>query len=670
MLVSAKASNCLRMPEYRSLSPREVILEGLNEPQRKAVSHNEGPLLILAGPGSGKTHVITRRIRYLLDVLRVPPEKILVITFTKEAALAMQKRFFEQSGPMIPVNFGTFHSVFYHILRQSQPFKKNELLTESRKKNLLYPIMSKIRNSMTNEERDMLEEELSDDVTRMLSAFSLYKNSEDLEKAALVAGPVWGRYFPMLFERYNRICKAEKLLDFDDMVYRCRQLFESDTAVCEAWANRFSHILIDEFQDINPQQYAAVKKLSRPPYNLFVVGDDDQSIYGFRGSGPQCLFHFAEEMKADQIVLNVNYRSVPQIVDSSLRMIGENQNRFFKDLKAYRCAESGSGIKIQAFPTREEQYCELVEEIRKWMQETPMSDPGETEAPVLRTAAVLFRTNLEIRRVAMLLEKNHIPYRCREKLQNPYDHFAVKDIVSYYRLASGIWERSDFLRVMNRPCRSINREAVGENPIVTPQQILEFYRLYGEPDKRDVVQNQMTRLKRHLAQLSQMSPALGIHFILKVIGYEHYLEENIKSEEQRKEILRNLEELRLDAKRYGNFEEWYKAMEKMDKDLANQRKMVTIPEECGEKKAVVELMTVHASKGLEFDRVWIPNCNEGVFPYGKMLSEEQIEEERRIFYVAMTRAKGSLELFYRKGTIEHSGLPSRFLNPFLHEKRF
>lgn len=292
-------------------------LEALNKAQRKAVMHGEGPLLVLAGPGSGKTFTITQRIFYLLEVMKVAPEEILVITFTKDAALSMQRRFQEQSDRIYPVNFGTFHSVFYQILRNINNNRKLNLMREEQKRNLLFPIMKKYQK----------DEQWS--ITDFMSAISFLKNTGDRERA-LSKIPEQGRIcFDALFREYEEARKTNSYLDFDDMLYECAELLRKDAQAAAYWKKRFSHILVDEFQDINPAQFEVVRLLTVRPFNLFVVGDDDQAIYGFRGSNPVCMQQFVQEYNAEQVILDINYRSYQEIIEASGKVIRENKKTIF-----------------------------------------------------------------------------------------------------------------------------------------------------------------------------------------------------------------------------------------------------------------------------------------------------------------------------------------------------
>lgn len=598
-------------------------LETLNKAQREAVMHGEGPLLVLAGPGSGKTFTITQRILYLIEQKQVPPEKILVITFTKEAAQSMQRRFQEQSDKFYPVNFGTFHSVFYHILNQSQGFnhgQKRQILHQSQKKQILCDILREWNsNQCVNNEKTEEPE-----ITALLEAISFYKNTGDMKKTICRLSTEWREKFHIIFSRYENIRKQKGVLDFDDMVYECADLLEHDMEICQYWQNRFCHILMDEFQDINPMQYHVIQLLAQHPYNLFAVGDDDQAIYGFRGSSPDCLSRFLKEYDAKQVLLNINYRSNEEIVKASSLVIGENKERFTKQLVAAQVNNIKTSVKIYTFGEREEEYRYLIHCLSQ-------RDKGEN-------CAVLFRTNAYMQGFAVRLQHFGIPYVMKEKASCIYEKDIVKDIMAYLRLASGENRKELWLRILNKPNRFISRE--------------------------QFVSGSVCVLGKELQYLRKVSPFLAVQYIRKVIGYERYLKETARVKKEGtiylEEAYELLEWLTEDARQYATITDWIEAQEKYARTL---NRKVSAEHAENPQLSHIHLLTIHASKGLEFDCVWIPDCNEKIYPHGNMPDSKSCEEERRIFYVGMTRAKKSLELLCTIGTKERPRLISRFLNP-------
>ncbi len=623
-------------------------LESLNDAQQNAVMYGSGALLVLAGPGSGKTYTITQRIFYLLEREHVPPENILVITFTKDAAFSMQSRFRQLSNQIYPVNFGTFHSVFYHIIRESHLLNSGQILTEEQKRKLIIPIIKKY---ITKEEIEYIQNHISDEAISILSGISYFKNTGALEETIQRLPEQWKPYFPKIMEEYEKERRKVRVLDFDDMVFECRRLLSQNKGLRDYWQKRFSHILIDEFQDINPMQYEVIRLLVKKPYNLFAVGDDDQSIYGFRGAKPYCLRRFVEEYQAKQVCLNINYRSRCEIIEASLMMIGANTERFVKKFKAspeneQKRYDSNRAVILRAFEEREQQYEYLISKLQKSGQNGQIG--------------VLFRTNSYMQGLASRLSKEGIPYTMKEKVKSIYEHFIVKDIMAYIRIAEGEKKQSSLLLVLNKPSRYVSREALSGQEEWDFGKMKEYYRLKGlDSQNIQVIQN-IEKLEKQMYYLKGKTPFLAVQYIRKVIGYDTYLQKKARTgSNQWQEWEELLSWLSMDAAGYETISEWLVAQENY-KNALEQTK-----QEQGEQRAAISLMTVHASKGLEFDKVYIPDCNEKIFPHGNMPDREACEEERRIFYVAMTRAKESLELLYLTGTKERPRLPSRFLNELL-----
>ncbi len=627
-------------------------LNSLNQAQREAVMHGEGPLLVLAGPGSGKTFTITRRICYLLEQ-KIAPEQILVITFTKDAALSMQRRFWQATERTVPVNFGTFHSVFYHILRESHFFESKQshpILNDSQKKKLIVPI---VKSFLSGEELQYRQNDLSDEAISILSAISYYKNTGEEKEAIEMLSEELRPHFQAIFEGYERERRKRKLIDFDDMVYECRRVLEQDEALKKYWQGRFRHILVDEFQDSNPMQYKVLKLLLAQPYNLFAVGDDDQSIYGFRGSKPACLKQFVREYGAKQICLDINYRSRKTIVEASRHVIEESKERFPKKLRpAPEKKGKNDNVKdivcIRAFEEREQQYEYLLEQLRALKEG--------------KTVGVLFRTNAYMQGLATRLSKEGIPYTMKEKAVSIYEHFIVKDIVAYIKVARGEGSRGDFLQIMNKPSRYISRESLDGEGIPDLREIISYYRRKGLDSRNIQVIWNLEKWEKQMKYLEKASPYLAVQYIRRVVGYESYLKEKAGGKQ---EVFREWQELLdwlcEDAAHYTTVQEWFDAQESYTGRLGREK------QEGQKDTPAISLMTVHASKGLEFDRVYIPDCNEKIYPHGNMVDEKSCEEERRIFYVAMTRAKENLELLYLTGTKERPRLSSRFLNPLLRD---
>ena len=614
----------------------ENIFSELNEMQREAVLYEGNlPVLVLAGPGSGKTHVITQRVRYLLEWQHAKPENILVMTFTRDAAQTMQKRYYAMNHSEKIVHYGTFHSVFYQILKQSIHLKDSQILKENEKKQVLMPLLGEFAKGYNAAQKGKLCKEI-------LQAIGLLKNTRLPERALKGLPDDIRPSFFDIFHAYEKARKDMGKLDFDDMLCDCSEMLLNNRRLMEEWQHRFSHILIDEFQDINPAQYEIIKLLAPPPLPVFAVGDDDQAIYGFRGSDPDCMKRFVSDYSPKEVVLNINYRSRPEIVKKSLLMIGENSNRFAKQMRsAFEKSRDNNGgkekeIRIEGFKSREEENAYLEKCCKKDEE-----------------CVVLFRTNRLMNRFAMGLKSKNIKFAMREKLQDPYEDETIKDFMAYLRLANGQENYTHWARVINKPCRYVSREAMAicweQKEKTDMLQGLKEY--YQQRDMR--IHERIVMLSKQLKALQKLSPFTAMQYIRKVIGYENYLLEEFKgSVEERDEAIETMNWLARNAEDFHDLQDWFQFQE-------NCKRM----EESGD--ARVKLMTVHASKGLEFETVYIPYCNERIYPYGHMLAPQETEEERRIFYVGMTRAKASLILTYSRGTKAYPEEPSRFLKKLM-----
>lgn len=598
--------------------------------QEEAINHTAGPAMILAGPGSGKTFVIVQRIYRLITSQGADPAHILVITFTKAAALEMQKRFQCLTGQeTLPVRFGTFHAVFYHILRQSTQYRGYTIITETEKRKL-------IRDITHNHNRFCYLKE--EDTEEILTAVSRYKTREAERKTEVGNMPEIQKMkqedFLFLCEEYQNWLKEFSKFDFDDLLTECLRLLRTDRECLSRWQAQFRYILVDEFQDISPMQYEIIKLLAKPENHLFIVGDDDQSIYGFRGASPDSMQCFLKDFpQARQILLDVNFRCHNEIVQAAAAVIGENENRIFKEIHSQHA--EGKGLKICLTESeeklREAVVCALKEELKNG---------------TLSDCAMICRTNLECGLWAQTLREAKIPFALKDRPKNRFSHFVIQDICAYLALGQGEFERRHFLRVMNRPVRYMKRDSL-------PRERVEREELIGYYKDAPAVQERVKRLYRDIDHLSGKRVHLQIHYIRKVIGYETYLREKYGAEKAEEYIKK--------GKEFEKFCEKFMSVGDMQKYI--QEYAQTIKEPSKEQNGI-QLMTIHASKGLEFQKVFLPECNEGIIPSEQSKTKAQIEEERRMFYVAMTRAKKGLFLFCGKEKTG-KGAPSRFLNPLL-----
>lgn len=607
----------------------------VNEAQSKAISHREGPMLVLAGPGSGKTLVITQRIKYLIEEYHVEPERILVITFTKAAAKEMQSRFVKLSeGNFYPVNFGTFHAIFFQILKQAYHFDASSIVRESEKRKYLEEILRKI--SINKKETE--EQQNAEKISLLLSEISKVKSS-GITLSAYESEVCDTEEFSLIYEEYRNALLSRRKVDFDDMVLLCLELLRERPQLLKAWQDRFSYILVDEFQDINSLQYEVIRLLALPENNLFIVGDDDQAIYGFRGSNPNIMLHFEEDYaNAERVLLDVNYRSKSDIVEASCKLIKHNKNRFDKMVEAINPAKNG--VRFFHFESRQQQTQNIIALIRQYMKK-----PGAHYHDI----AVIYRTNMYASAMAEGLIRERIPFQMKEKITNIYDTSVAKDIVAYLKYAFNESDAESFYRIMNRPVRYIRRDSV---PV---KGLSKETLLQNNKEKQYVLQN-IIYLFEQLHFIRNMSPFAAVNYIRKGMGYEEFLskqhEENKKALTEDRKILDDLQER---AKGFDTIPEWLTHITHYDENMVEAK---------NREDDAVHIVTMHASKGLEWPVVILPDCNEGVVPHKKAKTQEEIEEERRMFFVAMTRAKENLFLFYVQETDKKKTgdiLPSRFI---------
>lgn len=611
-----------------------------NRNQQKAIQFAAGAMQVLAGPGSGKTYTIVRRIQSLINRLGVEPSNILVITFTRAAAGEMQKRFYElMASGHLPVTFGTFHAVFYHILKQSDSYRSFTLITESEKRKLLLQILQTAHfpSLMCREKTDIL-----------LGAISRRKNCQD-SCEDFYQDILPHKKFDWICRTYNEFLSEFQKLDFDDMAILCQKLFQESPEVLKKWQKQYRYVLIDEFQDINPIQYQIIRKLAEPENNLFIVGDDDQSIYGFRGARPDIMRQFLEDYPgAEQVLLDINYRCHEQIVKGSLRVIDVNKNRFSKKINAAH--SDGCGLILQAFPTREEQYEELIGELKKLQ-----SSVGDKN---LRHTAVIYRTNYECALLAEKLLVCRIPFQMREPLQSRYDHFVIKDLLAYMEFAYGHNSRELFHLFMNRPLRYLRKDCARKDP-VWKEEPLAYYK------EDEEMQKTIRKLFHQLAQIGNMRLYAAVRYIRQVVGYDGYIKDTYFGDE-RTRFMEIADDFMQTVKRFSDFQDLNNYISQC-RELAKQKQAKNQQEESEDAKIGIRLMTMHASKGLEFDRVYLPDLNEGRLPTRQAVSEAAVEEERRMFYVAMTRARKELHCLYCKKETGKD-VPSRFLEPILQKR--
>lgn len=582
----------------------------LNEKQKKAVNLGLGPALILAGPGSGKTTVILARIKHLIEKLNISPQNILVITYTKSAATEMKNRAAKilNNSKDSPV-FGTVHSYFYSVLKRSYEYRNFSILTTKQKyKHLEYILKNYYPNMRIS--NNLLQD--------ILTFFSKQKNDMDISKEIEKMG-LSKEQFSMLQKSYDRLNYEQKQMDYDDILLLSWNLLKSNTSLLNHIRSEVKYILVDEFQDVNKIQYELISLLAGRAGNIFVVGDDDQSIYRFRGAGEENLRRYEKDFyPVQKVILDINYRCPKAIVKASANLIAHNEKRFIKEL---RSAKSDEGkILCNRFIAKDEERKAIVCKFK--------------QATAEKSIAVLCRTNSQLTIFAELLKKEKINFYMREKPVKFYESPYMKPIVGYLMFACGLdRSRKRLFSFLNQPMRNVGRELFAESK----GRIEQIFNVHTEDYHTKKV---LLQLDKTLDCLAKMTPEISVTYILKVVGYERFVLENIKDLKSVKKFKEEVAELKERAKMYSTIREWMEYV-KWEEET----------EECemspeNSKDCHIFLYTFHGSKGLEFDTVFIPHLNEGSVPYGKKLSQEELEEERRMFYVALTRSKENVFVTY------------------------
>ena len=588
------------------------VLDTFTKAQQLAITHHKGPCFVLAGPGSGKTRVITHRVSYLINHYQIPSEQILTITFTKLAALEMKERFLLLC-PKSNAIFCTFHSCFYQILKSSKLNYPQQFITSETKERILMSCSKQILANINTSTLKDIEKWMSICINALFEVElppEIEFNIEDLEK---------------IFNLYQKQLLEQCLVDYDMILIDTYQLLNSNEMIRNKWQKQFRFIQIDECQDMNRLQYEVVKLVAGKDKNIFIVGDDDQSIYRFRGSDISLLKKFTREFEpVTQILLDTNFRSANAIVEASQTMIQENTNRFQKEIRSNNLIKEG--LEIKSFVSRDEMSKHVVEALKN-APETFLTD-----------RAIICRTNGEVRMWSHFMRRNKIEYVAKEERISIYDEEWFLDLEAYIRIGICRFVTKDVVRILNKPNRNLNRDDVESCKLPT---VLEKIQL----------------------TINGMRPYLALKYILNGIGYHKWLKLKFKNDQDKyDEICETIDHILEDSKGYITAEDWLQNIEEDRREYKENKNLGHKNENC----TGVNILTMHASKGLEFDTVYLPEINKGKMPRGFLLDEDTIQEERRLLYVAMTRAKSHLEILYIKGTEGHKLQPSVFIEPLLN----
>ena len=634
-----RSMSCTSKCEFRS-KYAEIFLNcgvrkqemAFSKAQTQAIMHKDGPMMVLAGPGSGKTTVITHRVQYLTKEYGIDPGDILVITFTRAAAEEMRERYEALTGGGSRVTFGTFHSIFFRILKLAYRYTADNIVREDQQMQFVRELAQAGGLEPEDENEfaaSILSEIRSVKGERIALEHYYSKNCPDA-------------VFRQLYAGYEEKMRRTGLIDFDDMMVLCLELFTERKDILSAWQRRYRYILIDEFQDINRLQYEIVRMLAKPEDNLFIVGDDDQSIYRFRGAKPEIMLGFERDYPgAGRILLDVNYRSTEEIVAPALRLIGENQKRFSKAI--HTTGRHGKNVITKLWQDPGEENLAIAREIQLYLQSGVR--PGDI--------AVLYRTNAGPRFLMEKLMEYNLPFRTRDTVPNLYEHWISRNILTYIRIAMGSRAREDILQVINRPKRYISRDAM-------PDETVSFEKMKAFYAEKDWIAERIESLEGDLRAIARMSPLAAVNYIRQGMGYDEYLIEYAAFRRMRpEELLETADELKESAAGFKTFDEWFAHIDAYKEELlrqAAQRRTET---------DAITLATMHSAKGLEFPIVYILDANEGITPHSRAMLDEDMEEERRLFYVAMTRAKTRLHVYAVRERYHKKAEVSRFVWEYL-----
>ena len=610
----------------------------LNASQQKAVTHVNGPLLVLAGPGSGKTRVITERTKYLIETKKILPETILVVSFSRASAKEMKERFMKESHLRTTrVYFSTFHSLFFRILREFGQVNKEDVLNEQEKYSILVQWRKRYYKGHFEDgstDLGMQEEEISKCVDEIE-----HFNSKNVSLENYVPEFLSKKEAESMLLFYEKVKQYNHKIDFHDMEEMCLKLLTSEKSALAKLQERFHYFMIDEFQDINEISFQILNLLVGSTQNLVAVGDEDQSIYEFRGASPRIMLDFNQYYPtAIRIHLEENYRSSFSILTLSQRVIKQNQMRYTKKIAGQK-EKLDNGVHIHKVEDETQQSQWMITNLKKKME----------SGFELVNEAVLFRNHASGSFLAGQFYEHGIPFSFSGYLPDLYKHFIGKDILAYFSVASswqGGWILQDFLRISNKPLRYISPSIFTQNS-PSWEGIMKYY----YEDKKDWMCQRMEEFRGDLKHLSFLNPYAGIQYIRKVIGYDQYLENlagnDLEKKEQWKEILNNITAF---SKAFSTVSDWKDGIEGYRKTLQNPH------QEDG-----IWLMTIHASKGLEFEQVYLIDTVDGIMPYKKAMDQGKIEEERRLFYVALTRAKSRIDILVPKKRNSHEVGISRFI---------
>lgn len=597
-----------------------ISIDKLNENQLKAVNHLDGPCMVLAGPGSGKTRVITYRIANMVVNKNIKPTSILAISFTKASSIEMKNRALSLSNDfrMNKVTYGTFHSVFFRILRYFENYNIESILDEKTK-----------RIGLKNILKGLNIENADDDETigQVINEISYVKN-ELMDKRDFKSEVLTNDEFIKVYNFYEEYKQQMNKIDFDDMLIKTYELLKNNKAALDRVRSVYRYILVDEFQDINKVQFEALKLIANPSNNIFVVGDEDQSIYGFRGSRPDFLLEFEEYFSnTKKVLLDINYRSKGEIINIANRLIEKNTNRYEKVIK---CGQ-GNGAKVNYISPEdsEEEAVYIAKDIKNKVQEdyTEYTD-----------FAVIYRTNIQSRALVDVFMDMRIPFVVKDSIVTIYDHWAAQDILAYLRIGVNPNSNKDWIRIINKPFRYISKDNL--NLIKDEPDFINS--LINKCDLHPKQVKTINDLDIDISYIKGLNPKNAISYIRTTLDYDRYILDYCTNRKIKTNgLIEILNELESSATNFKTIQEYLEHIERVKSEIVDNKN--------NKETDGVIFTTMHSAKGLEFKNVYIIGANEGTIPHEKSYEiddeekkNDQIEEERRLMYVAITRAEENI----------------------------
>lgn len=597
-----------------------ISIDKLNENQLKAVNHLDGPCMVLAGPGSGKTRVITYRIANMVVNKNIKPTSILAISFTKASSIEMKNRALSLSNDfrMNKVTYGTFHSVFFRILRYFENYNIESILDEKTK-----------RIGLKNILKGLNIENADDDETigQVINEISYVKN-ELMDKRDFKSEVLTNDEFIKVYNFYEEYKQQMNKIDFDDMLIKTYELLKNNKAALDRVRSVYRYILVDEFQDINKVQFEALKLIANPSNNIFVVGDEDQSIYGFRGSRPDFLLEFEEYFSnTKKVLLDINYRSKGEIINIANRLIEKNTNRYEKVIK---CGQ-GNGAKVNYISPEdsEEEAVYIAKDIKNKVQEdyTEYTD-----------FAVIYRTNIQSRALVDVFMDMRIPFVVKDSIVTIYDHWAAQDILAYLRIGVNPNSNKDWIRIINKPFRYISKDNL--NLIKDEPDFINS--LINKCDLHPKQVKTINDLDIDISYVKGLNPKNAISYIRTTLDYDRYILDYCANRKIKTNgLIEILNELESSATNFKTIQEYLDHIERVKSEIVDNKN--------NKETDGVIFTTMHSAKGLEFKNVYIIGANEGTIPHEKSYEiddeekkNDQIEEERRLMYVAITRAEENI----------------------------